>query len=108
MDQLTPDSERFSFERSMDSNGDLVLRLDGELDMLSAIGLRETIEKLVADKTEKLTLDLSDLSFMDSSGIAVVVFAANGIDKVELLNPSPIVRRIFGATGLSDFLGTEP
>jgi anti-sigma B factor antagonist len=107
MDQLNPLEGNLSSEKMTDAEGVPVLKLDGELDMVSAVGLREQVEEYVANRADKLVFDLTDLSFMDSSGIAVLVFASNSIDTVEFLNPSSIVRRIFAATGLSNVLGPE-
>jgi anti-anti-sigma factor len=46
--------------------------------------------------------------FIDSSGIAVLVRAANHVDTVELHNTQPIVSRIVELTGLSDTLRIVP
>lgn len=89
---------------STDDQGDTVLKLSGELDMSSAGALRESIEALIADGCRKVVFDLDELSFMDSSGIAVLVFAANNIGDVRLINASSIIRRIIDATGLSAVL----
>jgi anti-anti-sigma factor len=104
MEKLEPEEQRFLSAHSTDPDGTPVLKLRGELDMLSATKLRETVESLVADHCDRVVFDLSDLEFMDSSGIAVLVFAANNIDTFELRNASPIIRRIIEVTGLTGFL----
>jgi len=104
MEQLGDDSHRFASELSTDSQGDPLLKLRGELDMSSAVEFRETIEQLLEKSRKRLVFDLSDLSFMDSSGIAVLVFAANNVDAIEVRHSSPIIKRIVEATGLTDFL----
>jgi len=104
MEQLTPSEPRFASSMSTDDQGDTVLKLSGELDMSSAGALRESIEALIADGCRKVVFDLDELSFMDSSGIAVLVFAANNIGDVRLINASSIIRRIIDATGLSAVL----
>jgi anti-anti-sigma factor len=53
-------------------------------------------------------VDLSELDFMDSSGIAVLIYAVNSIKAIELRNASPIIRRIIEATGLSNVLRLDP
>jgi len=108
MEKLEPEEQRFLSAQSTDSDGTPVLKLRGELDMLSATALRETVDGLVADHCGRVVFDLSDLQFMDSSGIAVLVFAANNIGDFELRNASPIIRRIIEVTGLTGFLRLDP
>jgi len=108
MEQLEPPAPIFNSEQSTDPNGDTVLTLHGELDMSSAVGLRETVEGFVANHDSRIIFDLGELAFMDSSGIAVLVYTANNVGRVELRNASPIIKRIIEATGLSDFLQVDP
>jgi anti-anti-sigma factor len=108
MEKLEPQDQRFLSAQSTDADGTPVLKLRGELDMLSATELRETVEALVVDHCDHVVFDLIDLQFMDSSGIAVLVFAANSVGQIELRNPSPIIRRIIEVTGLSSFLRLDP
>jgi anti-anti-sigma factor len=104
MEKLEPEDHRFLSAQSSDPDGTPVLKLRGELDMLSATALRETVENLATGNCDRVVFDLSDLQFMDSSGIAVLVFAANSIGAIELRNASPIIRRIIEVTGLTSFL----
>jgi anti-sigma B factor antagonist len=104
MEQLTPEEPRFASSNSVDAQGDNLMTLRGELDMSSAGALRDNVEQLVAGGCRKIVFDLDELSFMDSSGIAVLVFAANNIGDVRLINASSIIRRIIEATGLSGVL----
>jgi anti-sigma B factor antagonist len=104
MEKLEPQDDRFISAKTTDTDGTPLLRLRGELDMLSATTLRETVEGLVEEHCDRVIFDLTDLEFMDSSGIAVLVFAANSIPKIELRNASSIIRRIIEVTGLSNFL----
>jgi len=109
MEKLDPDDKRFLSAKTADPDGSPVLELRGELDMVSAVTLRETVEGLVAENNcEHVVFDLTNLQFMDSSGIAVLVFAANKINRIELRHASPIIRRIIEVTGLSSFLRLDP
>ncbi len=52
----------------------LVVRLTGELDHSAAEGLRRELDRLIAETGAKqLLLDLSGLTFMDSSGIGLII-----------------------------------
>ena len=53
-----------------DSNNELVLKLGGQLDALSAPELLPTIDTIVAEKRPVIVVDLSDLELIDSSGVA--------------------------------------
>ena len=55
--------------------GDTVtVYLDGELDHHTAKGVRAELEALIeSPRVKRLVLDLSGLTFMDSSGIAVLL-----------------------------------
>ena len=77
-----------------------VVSFRGELDLSTADGL---VDWLVDIAGPKIVIDLSELTFMDSSGIAVFVQAKNELgDSVVLTRPQPNVRRVFELTGLSD------
>jgi anti-sigma B factor antagonist len=55
-------------------NADLtVLRISGSLDALSTPELRPMIETLVAEKRAVITVDLSELRIIDSSGVGAIV-----------------------------------
>jgi len=52
-----------------------VLALRGELDLVSASALREQLHALEQAGVDRLVLDLRELSFIDSSGLGVLVAA---------------------------------
>jgi anti-anti-sigma factor len=108
MEELEASETAFGIEQSSDPGGDPMVVLSGELDISSAETLRVAVEEIVATGPTHLVFDLSRLTFMDSSGIAVMVYAANNVAKVELLHPSSIVRRVVEATGLAEILQMGP
>ncbi len=59
--------------RRTDQGDDTVLTISGSLDALSTPELRPTIEALVAEKRPAVTVDLSDLRLIDSSGVGAIV-----------------------------------
>ena len=80
-----------------------ILALSGELDSSNASSLDGAIAPIIARHPERVIFDLANLRFMDSAGIAVLVATA-AHTTVELINPSPIIRRVIAATGLSGVL----
>jgi anti-anti-sigma factor len=84
------------------------LVLTGELDANSAPSLEAAISRLSADGTTSITLDLSKLMFIDSSGLWTITMARRWCAKRGcefFLIPGPeSVQRIFEMTGLLDVL----
>jgi len=82
-------------------NGAHGLRLIGELDMATVPHLLSALAATAANG--RVTLDLSELTFMDSCGLhAIVEYArsADGAGPVVLANPSDAVLRILEITGM--------
>jgi anti-sigma B factor antagonist len=82
------------------------LALSGELDLGSAPELDRELREIAQTNPERLILDLSGLSFMDSTGLASIVEAqrvaqADGHELV-LRHPTRQVQRLFELTGLTD------
>ena len=89
---------------SHDAAGVPVVKLSGEIDMSNVDSLRGAIDPVMEDGPARVDFDLSALEFMDSSGIALLLRVAAKTQTVRLLGPSPRVRRLVEATGLSDVL----
>jgi anti-anti-sigma factor len=96
--------------------GDRVsVRLAGMLDIGSAHRLQQTLARLfTAGRVKGLTLDLSELAFIDSTGLAAVVYASKlcercGCDLAVIRGPDT-VQQVFALTGLLEqlpFYGAE-
>lgn len=90
----------------------LLLELKGELDHHGAKAAMVQIEfALDTALPKKLVLDFADVSFMDSSGIAVVLKAqrrmssAGGV--VSLKNVPPQAKKVFDTAGLTRLIAME-
>ncbi len=60
--------------RSIRDGDRLIVRMAGELDHFCAQSVRRDLDALIADKGVRLlVLDFSELTFMDSSGIGVIL-----------------------------------
>jgi anti-sigma B factor antagonist len=97
-----------SVDQWREASGAVVVRIIGEVDMSNADVLRETIDPITASDVDHLIFDLGELQFIDSSGLTVLLAAAQKLPLVQLRNPSAIVRRIIEVTGLGEVLPTEP
>lgn len=79
-------------------NDALVVTLEGELDAKSVSVLRPCFEQLV-DAGKAVVLDLSEVSFIDSSGIGAIVFLFKRLQvrglKVSVVGLRPQPRELF-------------
>ena len=98
-----------SIVTEVDAAGDPILVLSGEIDMSNASSLSAAVAPITATSPSRLTFDLTGVRFIDSAGLAVLVSAA-ATTTVTVRNPSPIVRSVIEATGLSSVLhmASEP
>jgi anti-sigma B factor antagonist len=94
------------------SGGEHVLKLTGEVDLESAPELEAAIVKICATGPRAITLDLSGLSFIDSTGLHVIASASQRCKELgsefRLLPGPPGVQRVFELTGLIDTLQFAP
>jgi anti-sigma B factor antagonist len=84
-----------------------VIALSGELDLASVGSVRAALDPYLTAGPTQVTLDLEHLTFMDSSGIALLVQLSNEVGTVSLTGLSPIVRRVLEATGLLEHFGLD-
>ena len=83
----------------------LIVALNGELDHHSAQLVSSKIDsEIVNTITKNLLIDFSRVTFMDSSGIGVVVGRYKNILQLKgnlvLINPSSQIKRIFEMSGI--------
>jgi anti-anti-sigma factor len=91
-------------------DGSDILRLSiaGELDLASVESIHEAIDQVLSPDPLPVVFDLGGLTFMDSSGIAMMLQISKRVSTIEVRNVTPIVRRVIEATGLVEVLGLEP
>lgn len=83
-----------------------IVALRGELDLVTAEGLTDALVEIAGST---LVVDLSDLTFMDSSGIGALVVArrrimSSGQGELVLARPGANVRKVLDIVGLSDWI----
>jgi anti-anti-sigma factor len=85
-----------------------VVRVGGEIDLANAPDLAELLEPLRSNRSP-VTIDLADVTFIDSSGIhALLDFAAhsaNGRGPLTIANPSRTALRVMEIVGMTDTTG---
>jgi anti-sigma B factor antagonist len=104
-------SKRFSaFELDESTDGDChTLTLGGELDIGSVPILHAAIARICKSASvRRITLDLSGLSFIDSTGLAEIILTSRLCERdgfeLTLTPGSRAVQRLFELTGLIDAL----
>lgn len=85
-----------------------IVHVSGEIDVTSAAILRDALEALIADGRRRLTLDLSDVTFMDSTGLGIVVGRLKRLARhggtMTVVATHERVLRVFEITGLDQLL----
>lgn len=94
--------------QSADPSGAVVLALSGEIDLSSVALVQAEVDRVLESKPESIVFDMSELSFMDSSGIAVLLGCAARVGSVQVRNPSTVVRRVIELSGLTATLPMTP
>jgi anti-sigma B factor antagonist len=89
-----------------------VVSARGELDAFTAPSLSEAFADAAAQGGDRVVIDLSSVSFMDSTALGLVVKAVNEITDrggdVRVVLPRRSARRIFEITTLDRVLPVEP
>lgn len=93
--------------RSDPAGGPPTVVLVGELDATRADDAKTVVDRALEERPKVLCFEMGDVSFMDSSGLAVLVHAANHVDKVVLVRPSDLIRRVIDVTGLSEIFEVD-
>jgi anti-anti-sigma factor len=106
-----PTREPFAVRRES-ADGELVLRLTGELDMATTPSLEEAISAAERDPGLDVVVDLSDLSFLDCTAVHTLAEAhrraiENG-RTFAVTRPRAWVRKVFEMTGTGHLVRPEP
>ncbi len=81
----------------------------GELDVATSPRLRTELTVLLARGATDITLQFGDVSFVDSSGLGVLVgtykrMREEGTGSIRIVGAQPSVRKVFEITGLESAL----
>lgn len=109
---MTDGAFSFTIEHEGSPQTHTILRLAGEIDMVSAPELRACLVQHLAMHPQYLTLDFKRVGFFGSAGIAVLVEAKRAAEeqgtKLFVVNPGPSVMRTLATTGLAEMFCDEP
>jgi anti-sigma B factor antagonist len=83
----------------------------GEIDIHTCAELEEALVGLVDAGVSKITLDLSEVAFIDSSGLRALVVGHKALEErggsLIVANPSAMAARLLEVTGLSTLFGSD-
>ena len=86
----------------------VVVHLQGELDMATADHLRQVLDATMTDDTADVVIDLADLTFIDSTGIRVLLSASRRARRQNcsfaMRQPSRVVLKTLRLTGVDEQL----
>jgi anti-anti-sigma factor len=105
----TPSSPVFSYE--LDMAGDTTtIKCHGRIVFETAQELKGLVKPMIP-KVRRIVLDLSDVDYVDSSGLGTLVglkvsAAAAAYCTLEFINLSPRVKELFHLTRLAEIFGT--
>jgi anti-sigma B factor antagonist len=89
-------------------DGAHVLTARGELEMASALGLATPLTEIAGGEDGPVLLDFSELTFMDSTGMSVLLNARRRLTRqgrtMAIVCPPGAVRRVFELTNMVDTL----
>jgi anti-anti-sigma factor len=90
----------------------VVVSVRGEIDISSSPALSRRLEALDGEAPFRVVVDLSRLTFIDSSGIRALILAARAIEarggSVTLAAPQVHVARVFDTVHLAEVVAIEP
>jgi anti-sigma B factor antagonist len=94
--------------RVVETDSGPVVYVRGEIDMDTAPMVTEALEPLLSADCERIVIDLSEVSFIDSTGLTAVVVPyidlRNDGRTLAVSNPSMSVQRTFEVAGVAAML----
>jgi anti-sigma B factor antagonist len=90
-----------------------IVRVVGEVDLATAPTLRERLGEIPAE-TETVIIDMSEVSFLDSTGLSVLVASWKRFGEADehrnfrLVVNRPAIQRVLDVTGLTQVFGVFP
>ena len=95
-----------------DVDGHRVVSVRGEVDVYSAPTLRKCLQESMDEHFHDLVVDLSDIAFIDSTGLGVLVAGQNRAGelggKLSVVCAQERVLKLFRITGLDEVFGIYP
>lgn len=90
---------------TMGSADEAVVKVVGELDLATAPRLRDVLVELADQGATQVTVDLTEMDFIDSTGLSVLIAALKRLREsggdLALRSPSAAAMKVFEITGVA-------
>ena len=100
----------FSLDLMVSGEGDAVVTVAGELDMSTAPAFEAMLDRSIDQGVRQVVVDLDEVSFIDSTGVRVIVCAAARLHdaggSLRLVYGDANVRRLFEILALDRVVST--
>jgi anti-anti-sigma factor len=88
-----------------------IIRIEGEVDVSNASELRDALDTALADGAKEVEADFTEVAYIDSTGIGVLVGAAHRAQEsgsvLVVANPQKNVERVFSLLGVDKDLNVR-
>jgi len=88
-------------------NDVVILDINGEIDLYNAPDIKDTIKNLIDSGKRQVIINLEKVSYIDSSGIGVLISSLSNLKKVggalKIINVYASVKKVFELTKLTSF-----
>lgn len=86
--------------------------VEGHLDVASGRRLRDRVDDLLVTRPASVTIDVSGVTFVDSSGFAALLSARHAVMTeagiaLRLANPSPALQKVAAMSGFEKLLPSD-
>jgi len=89
-------------------NGVWEFKIAGEVDISNAQQFKNKLMAALEEKKQNITIDLSELNYIDSTGLGVIIGTYGTIKKegfgIKVLNPKNPVKKLLNISGLDKIL----
>lgn len=96
----------------LEGQGEKIMYVSGEIDVYTAPELKKELLANTEKHQAQVTVDLSRVSYMDSTGLGVFISALKSAKEnkshVKLVNLQERVFRLFTITGLNEIMDIQP
>ena len=94
-----------AIETEQQDDGVIVVVVHGEVDIRTAPDLRDCLSEVIDSDVKRVVLDLTDVEFLDSTALSVMVGAHKRLAKtgepLAVVATTEAVQRVLSVTGLS-------
>ena len=89
------------------SENQVIFQLEGSLDIYTSLDLKAALEDHAAENSMLVVIDMEKLSYIDSSGIGILIKALNYVQglqgKLAVANLKPVIEKVFKVSGLTSY-----